>query len=104
MDKISRETLLYGLKPPKLMATSLDHNQGILPSISSLNFKSPALAKSRAPFEHHPYQQFTIYNIFAWINAETKLRRINFVYEAVARKNGKTTIGWTWFILPGFRW
>jgi phage terminase large subunit-like protein len=30
------------------------------------------------------------FNIFAWINAETKLRRINFVC-AVARKNGKTT-------------
>lgn len=49
------------------------------------------LAKQRLPFELSPYQQFTVYNIFAWINQETGLRRINFVYEAVARKNGKTT-------------
>lgn len=49
------------------------------------------LAKAKKPFELSPYQQFTIYNIFAWIKAETGLRRINFVYEAVARKNGKTT-------------
>lgn len=72
----------------------LDHNQGIFAIDFFPKFlthtKGP-LAKARAPFELSPYQQFTIYNIFAWINAETKLRRINFVYEAVARKNGKTT-------------
>jgi phage terminase large subunit-like protein len=72
----------------------LDHNQGIF----AINFfpkflthtKGP-MAKTKTPFELSPYQQFTIYNIFAWINVETKLRRINFIYEAVARKNGKTT-------------
>lgn len=72
----------------------LDHNQGMF----AINFfpkflthtKGP-MAKSKTPFELSPYQQFTIYNIFAWVNSETKLRRINFVYEAVARKNGKTT-------------
>lgn len=49
------------------------------------------LAKKKMPFTLSPYQQFTIYNIFAWKIKETGLRRINFVYEAVARKNGKTT-------------
>ena len=72
----------------------LDHNQGMF----AINFfpkflthtKGP-MAKTKTPFELSPYQQFTIYNIFAWVNVETKLRRINFIYEAVARKNGKTT-------------
>ena len=73
---------------------TLDHNQGMF----AINFfpkflthtKGP-MAKTKTPFELSPYQQFTIYNIFAWVNVETKLRRINFIYEAVARKNGKTT-------------
>ena len=50
------------------------------------------LAKSKTPFTLSPYQQFTVYNIFAWKIKATDLRRINFVYEAVARKNGKTTL------------
>lgn len=73
----------------------LDHKQGLY----VINFfpryfvhtKGP-LAKIKAPLELSPYQQFTIYNIFAWINIETGLRRINTVYEAVGRKNGKTAL------------
>lgn len=72
----------------------LDHHQGMFAIAFFPKFlthtKGP-LAKLKLPFTLSPYQQFTIYNIFAWINAETKLRRINFIYEAVARKNGKTT-------------
>jgi phage terminase large subunit-like protein len=72
----------------------LDHNQGMFAIAFFPKFlthtKGP-LAKLQMPFHLSPYQQFTIYNIFAWINATTKLRRINFIYEAVARKNGKTT-------------
>ncbi len=72
----------------------LDHRQGMFAIDFFPKFlthtKGP-LAKLKLPFILSPYQQFTIYNIFAWINAETKLRRINFIYEAVARKNGKTT-------------
>jgi phage terminase large subunit-like protein len=72
----------------------LDHKKGMhiinwIPKYCQ-HTKGP-LAKLRLPFELSPYQQFTVYNIFAWINQETGLRRINFVYEAVARKNGKTT-------------
>jgi phage terminase large subunit-like protein len=40
-----------------------------------------------------PYQQFTLYNLFAWqtINEEgTPIRLIRNVYEKVAKKNGKT--------------
>ncbi len=73
----------------------LDHKQGMF----AINFfpmflvhtKGP-LAKSKQAFELAPYQQFVVYNVFAWINSQTKLRRINFVYDAVARKNGKTTL------------
>jgi len=72
----------------------LDHRQGMFAIDFFPKFlthtKGP-LAKLKLPFVLSPYQQFTIYNIFAWINQETKLRRINFIYEAVARKNGKTT-------------
>lgn len=72
----------------------LDHHQGMFAIAFFPKFlthtKGP-LAKLKLPFVLSPYQQFTIYNIFAWINIETKLRRINFIYEAVARKNGKTT-------------
>ena len=72
----------------------LDHNAGMfvvnLFPILFVHTKGP-LAKTKTPFTLSPYQQFTIYNIFAWKITETGLRRINFVYEAVARKNGKTT-------------
>jgi phage terminase large subunit-like protein len=49
------------------------------------------LAKTKTPFTLSPFQQFTIYNVFAWKNTETGLRRITRVYETMARKNGKTT-------------
>jgi len=72
----------------------LDHKQGMFvinffPSFL-VHTKGP-LAKNKTPFDLSPYQQFTIYNIFAWVDKETKLRRINFVYQSEARKNGKTT-------------
>ena len=72
----------------------LDHKKGMyvinwIPRFCQ-HTKGP-LAKLRMPFTLSPYQQFTVYNIFGWLRADTGLRRINFVYEAVARKNGKTT-------------
>lgn len=50
--------------------------------------KGPLAGK---PIELLPYQQFTLYNIFAWKDAKGN-RRIRTVYEKVARKNGKTAI------------
>ena len=44
------------------------------------------------PFVLSPYQQFTMYNIFAWKKIDSGLRRINTVYEKVGRKNGKTAV------------
>jgi len=51
--------------------------------------------KANEPFELSPYQQFTLYNIFAWkkYNESGKpVRVIKTVYEKVARKNGKTAV------------
>ncbi|HET8886806.1 MAG TPA: terminase TerL endonuclease subunit [Salinimicrobium sp.] len=47
--------------------------------------------KNRESFTLEPFQQFTLYNIFAWKDADGR-RRIKTVYEKVARKNGKTAI------------
>jgi phage terminase large subunit-like protein len=41
------------------------------------------------PFVLAPFQQFTIYNIFAWQNADGN-RRIRTVYDKRAKKNGKS--------------
>lgn len=42
------------------------------------------------PFHLELFQQFTMYNVFAWKNVGTKKRRINTVYDKRAKKNGKT--------------
>ena len=46
------------------------------------------------PFLLSPYQQFTLYNIFGWMQntAAGPIRRINNVYEKVGKKNGKTAV------------
>ncbi|QLE02897.1 terminase large subunit [Galbibacter sp. BG1] len=51
--------------------------------------------KAGQPFKLTPYQQFTLYNIFAWKKKNEKgewVRVIKTVYEKVARKNGKTAV------------
>jgi hypothetical protein len=40
MDKISRETFFLWIETAEADGYILDHNQGILPSISSLNFNA----------------------------------------------------------------
>jgi phage terminase large subunit-like protein len=45
--------------------------------------------KAGTPMILSPYQQFTLYNIFAWKDLAGN-RRIKTVYEKVGRKNGKT--------------
>jgi phage terminase large subunit-like protein len=45
--------------------------------------------KAGQPFDLMPFQQFTIYNLFAWQNSNG-LRRIRTVYDKRAKKNGKT--------------
>lgn len=41
------------------------------------------------PFVLAPFQQFTLYNVFGWVDATGK-RRINTVYDKRAKKNGKS--------------
>lgn len=43
------------------------------------------------PFELSPWQQFIVWTLFGWVNAQTKLRRFRTALIEVARKNGKTT-------------
>lgn len=42
------------------------------------------------PFVLAPFQQFGIYNVFAWKYKNTGLRRFSTVYDKRAKKNGKT--------------
>ncbi|MDH7444663.1 terminase large subunit [Aquimarina sp. 2201CG14-23] len=52
-------------------------------------------AKNKESFILSPYQQFTLYNIFAWKKQNSSgnwVRVIKTVYEKVARKNGKTAV------------
>lgn len=51
------------------------------------------------PFILSPFQQFTLYNLFGWMQIRTDkngnrddIRRINEVYEKEAKKNGKTAL------------
>jgi phage terminase large subunit-like protein len=92
--KLAVERFFTWIKNAENDGYILDHKKGMyvinwIPRFCQ-HTKGP-LAKLRMPFILSPYQQFTIYNIFGWLRSDTGLRRINFVYEAVARKNGKTT-------------
>lgn len=69
----------------------IDHNAGM----AAVNFFPKCLNHTKGklagqPFHLAPFQQFTIYNIFAWKNKKTGYRRINSVYDKRAKKNGKT--------------
>jgi len=68
----------------------LDHNAGM----QIINFFPAALKHTKGrvagkPFVLAPFQQFTMYNLFGWKDAEGK-RRINTVYDKRAKKNGKS--------------
>lgn len=52
--------------------------------------KHPDKTKIGKPFILSPFQQFTLYNIFAWKHQDSNLRVINTVYDKRAKKNGKT--------------
>lgn len=72
----------------------LDHKKGI----SKIKFFETLLNHTKGksagqPFTLSPYQQFTYYNVFAWMQDHKDygpIRRINNVYEKVGKKNGKT--------------
>lgn len=69
----------------------IDHGAGT----QAVNFFPTCLRHTKGklagqPFELAPFQQFTIYNLFAWKSVETGYRRINTVYDKRAKKNGKS--------------
>lgn len=68
----------------------LDHRQGMaiikfFPLL--LNHTKGKMAGE--PFHLAPFQQFTLYNVFGWVD-NTGRRRINTVYDKRAKKNGKS--------------
>jgi len=72
----------------------LDHNAGmhVIEFFETFIYHTKGeKGKNRELFVLEPFQQFTLYNIFAWKN-EKGNRRIKTVYEKVARKNGKTAL------------
>ena len=69
----------------------LDHNAGIRIINFFPNFINHTKGtKAGTPFELALFQKFTWYNIFAWKNKTTNLRRIKTVYDKRAKKNGKS--------------
>ncbi|WP_202703143.1 terminase large subunit [Flavobacterium sp. UGB4466] len=69
----------------------IDHNKGM----RVINFFPTFLNHTKGkmagkPFVLAPFQQFTMYNVFGWINKNNGYRRINTVYDKRAKKNGKT--------------
>lgn len=73
----------------------LDHQKGML----IINFFEKFLVHTKGKkvgqaFVLSPFQQFTLWNVFGW-QQKTEYgskRRINNVYEKVAKKNGKTAV------------
>lgn len=74
----------------------LDHDNGQHVIIFfEMLIKHTKGVKAGEYFHLSPYQQFTLYNLFAWKkkNSDGKMVRvIKTVYEKVARKNGKTAL------------
>jgi phage terminase large subunit-like protein len=69
----------------------LDHTAGM----TIINFFETCINHTQGklagqPFVLAPFQQFCLYNLFAWKNNATGLRRISTVYDKRAKKNGKT--------------
>lgn len=68
----------------------LDHKAGMFAVDFFPQFINHTKGKlQRQPLVLEPFQQFTMYNVFGWKNAEG-LRRIRTVYDKRAKKNGKS--------------
>lgn len=69
----------------------LDHEKGMRILSFYPTFLNHTKGKMAGqPFVLAPFQQFTLYNVFGWINKKNGFRRINTVYDKRAKKNGKT--------------
>jgi len=68
----------------------LDHKAGMHIIDFYSNFLNHTKGKLQGqPFNLQPFQQFTMYNVFAWKDKNGN-RRINTVYDKRAKKNGKS--------------
>lgn len=68
----------------------LDHTEGMFVVNFYPKYLNHTAGKlQRQPFVLAPFQQFTIYNVFAWKDADNK-RRIRTIYDKRAKKNGKS--------------
>lgn len=68
----------------------LDHNKGMQIVSFFLTFLNHTKGKlAGKPFVLEPFQAFTMYNVFGWLDKEGK-RRISTVYDKRAKKNGKS--------------
>lgn len=68
----------------------IDHDKGMRVINFFPNFLSHTTGKMAGQrFFLAPFQAFTLYNIFGWMDSEGK-RRFNTVYDKRAKKNGKT--------------
>lgn len=77
----------------------LDHKKGFAVIRFFENYlkhtKGKSAKKKDASFYLSPYQQFTLYNVFAWQTTNedgVAIRLIRNVYEKVSKKNGKTAV------------
>lgn len=69
----------------------LDHDKGMRAINFFPNFLNHTTGKMAGQrFFLAPFQAFTIYNLFAWVDSTTGARRFNTVYDKRAKKNGKT--------------
>jgi hypothetical protein len=83
----------------------LDHKQGMF----AINFPDVFLVHTKTIGQRnrllnwHPINNL-LFIMFCLVNCETKLRRINFVYDAVARKTGKPRFCPGWGCTSIFGW
>lgn len=69
---------------------NLNHSSGMFVINFFQNFLNHTEGKlAGQPFVLAPFQQFTIYNVFGWLD-KNGVRRIKTVYDKRAKKNGKT--------------
>lgn len=89
--KLAVDRFYLWIKNAEKQGYYLDHNAGQ----RIINFFPKFInhtkgAKAGKPFELALFQKFTWYNIFAWKDKKTGLRRIKTVYDKRAKKNGKS--------------
>ena len=88
--KLAVERFYQWIETAEQDGFQLDHHAGMFAVNFFPDFLNHVEGKMAGKkFELAPFQQFTMYNVFAWKDATGK-RRIKTVYDKRAKKNGKT--------------